>query len=136
MRELLQGSTVLAGSPVGFPSGGATTATKVAEARELATSSLRIKEQFDDLLGIAVSVELLALISVVTGSAEHAALLLGGADRVWQSVGLPLFGSANFAASHDQCVALCRQALGEGYSEHFARGAAMTVTAVVAAAQS
>ena len=35
MRELLQGSSVLAGSPVGFPSGGATTATKVAEAREL-----------------------------------------------------------------------------------------------------
>ncbi|MGW6443639.1 BTAD domain-containing putative transcriptional regulator [Lentzea sp. NPDC055074] len=109
----------------------------VVEARELATTSLRIKEKFHDLLGIAVSVELLALISVVTGSASHAAMLLGGADRVWQSVGLPLFGSANFAASHDQCVALCRQALGvEAYDEHFARGAAMTVTSVVAAAQS
>lgn len=35
MRELLTGTGVLAGSPVGFPSGGATTATKVAEAREL-----------------------------------------------------------------------------------------------------
>lgn len=35
MRDLLEGSTVLAGSPVGFPSGGATTATKAAEAREL-----------------------------------------------------------------------------------------------------
>ncbi|MET9226986.1 BTAD domain-containing putative transcriptional regulator [Lentzea sp. NPDC003310] len=109
----------------------------VVEARELALTSLRIKEKFNDLLGIAVSVELLALISVITGSASHAAMLLGGADRVWQSVGLPLFGSANFAASHDQCVALCRQALGpEGYDEHFARGAAMTVTSVVAAAQS
>lgn len=109
----------------------------VAQARELATSSLRIKEKFNDLLGIAVSVELLALISVVTGSATHAALLLGGVDRVWQSVGLPLFGSANFAASHDQCVALCRQALGEeAYDEHFARGGAMTVAAVVAAALS
>ncbi|MCX2948579.1 BTAD domain-containing putative transcriptional regulator [Lentzea sp. NEAU-D7] len=109
----------------------------VVEARELAVSSLRIKEKFNDLLGIAVSVELLALISVVTGSASHAALLLGGADRVWQSVGLPLFGSANFAASHDHCVALCRQALGpEAYEDHFSRGAAMTVPAVVAAAQS
>lgn len=109
----------------------------VAGARELAITALRIKEKFNDLLGIAVSVELLALISVVTGSASHAALLLGGADRVWQSVGLPLFGSANFAASHDQCVALCRQALGpEAYEEHFTRGAAMTVTSVVAAAQS
>ena len=87
-------------------------AVTIAEARELATSSLRIKEKFDDLLGIAVSVELLALISVVTGSASHAALLLGGADRVWQSVGLPLFGSANFAASHDQCVALCQAGSG------------------------
>lgn len=35
LRDLLTGSGVLAGSPVGFPSGGATTATKVAEAREL-----------------------------------------------------------------------------------------------------
>ncbi|NKE55760.1 AfsR/SARP family transcriptional regulator [Lentzea sp. PSKA42] len=109
----------------------------VTEARELATSSLRIKEKFDDLLGIAMSVELLALISVITGSPAHAALLLGGADRVWQSVGPPLFGSANFAASHDHCVALCQQALGEeAYGEHFARGAAMRLAAVVAAAQS
>ncbi|SDK62444.1 hypothetical protein SAMN04488074_106243 [Lentzea albidocapillata subsp. violacea] len=109
----------------------------IVEARELATSSLRIKEKFNDLLGIAVSVELLALISVVTGSASNAALLLGGADRVRQSIGLPLFGSANLAASHNQCVALCRQALGpEQYEEHFSRGAAMTVPSVVAAAQS
>lgn len=35
MRELLDGSTTLTGSPVGFPSGGPTTATKVAEALEL-----------------------------------------------------------------------------------------------------
>jgi deoxyribose-phosphate aldolase len=35
LRELLEGSTVLAGSPVGFPSGGASSATKLAEAREL-----------------------------------------------------------------------------------------------------
>lgn len=35
LRELLDGSPVLAGSPVAFPSGGATTAAKVAEAREL-----------------------------------------------------------------------------------------------------
>ncbi|MCG8920929.1 BTAD domain-containing putative transcriptional regulator [Lentzea sp. CC55] len=104
----------------------------VAEARELATTSLHIKAKFDDLLGIAVSVELLALIAAVTGHPAHAALLLGGADRVWRSVGLPLFGSATFAASHDRCVALCRQALGdEAYGEHFARGAAMTVSAVV-----
>ncbi len=35
MRQLLADSTTLTGSPVGFPSGGPTTATKVAEAREL-----------------------------------------------------------------------------------------------------
>jgi len=109
----------------------------VATARELATSSLQIKEKFDDLLGIAVSVELLALIAVVTGSPAHATLLLGGADRVWQSVGLPLFGSANFAASHDQCVALCQAALGEEtYAAEFARGVALTVAEVIEAAQS
>jgi deoxyribose-phosphate aldolase len=35
MRELLDGSQTLTGSPVGFPSGGATTRAKVAEALEL-----------------------------------------------------------------------------------------------------
>lgn len=35
LRALLEGSGVLAGSPVGFPSGGATTGTKLAEAAEL-----------------------------------------------------------------------------------------------------
>lgn len=35
LRERLAGSAVLAGSPVAFPSGGATTSTKVAEATEL-----------------------------------------------------------------------------------------------------
>ncbi|MDQ1123544.1 deoxyribose-phosphate aldolase [Microbacterium trichothecenolyticum] len=35
LRERLEGSTVLAGSPVAFPSGGASTATKVAEALDL-----------------------------------------------------------------------------------------------------
>ena len=35
MRDLLDGASTLTGSPVGFPSGGPTTATKVAEATEL-----------------------------------------------------------------------------------------------------
>ncbi|WP_432488454.1 deoxyribose-phosphate aldolase [Kineococcus sp. SYSU DK018] len=35
LHELLDGSGTLVGSPVGFPSGGSTTATKVAEAAEL-----------------------------------------------------------------------------------------------------
>ncbi len=35
LRDLLEGTGVLAGAPVGFPSGGSTTATKVTEAREL-----------------------------------------------------------------------------------------------------
>jgi deoxyribose-phosphate aldolase len=35
LRELLEGTRTLVGSPVGFPSGGASTASKVAEARHL-----------------------------------------------------------------------------------------------------
>ncbi|TWP52784.1 AfsR/SARP family transcriptional regulator [Lentzea tibetensis] len=114
----------------------ATARGDVVNARELALESLRIKARYDDLLGIAVSVELLALLAVLTGAAEQAAVLLGGADRVWQSVGLPLFGSANFAAPHEQCVMLAKQALGEAYDAAFARGNAMTTAQVVARAQS
>ncbi|GLZ32619.1 hypothetical protein Lesp02_48070 [Lentzea sp. NBRC 105346] len=114
----------------------ATARGDVEGARTLALESLRIKERFDDLLGIALAVELLALLAVLTGKADLAALLLGGADRVWRSVGLPLFGSANFASAHEQCVALARHALGDGYEAAFARGSGMTTAQVVARAQS
>jgi predicted ATPase/DNA-binding SARP family transcriptional activator len=95
--------------------------------------SLRIKHRFNDLLGIALAVELLALLAALTGQGERCTVLLGGADRIWPAIGMPLFGSANFAASHDQCVALARQAMGDAaFESAFRQGRALTTDEVVA----
>lgn len=81
LRELLDGSAVLAGSPVGFPSGGATTATKVAEARELLDAGVqeldvvvaigRLRSGEDDY----VTRELAEIVGVVDGRVPLRAIL-------------------------------------------------------------
>jgi len=81
LREQLRGSTVLAGSPVGFPSGGATTATKVAEARELLELGA---QELDVVVAVgrlrsgesdAVAEQLAAVVDVVGGRVPLRAIL-------------------------------------------------------------
>jgi predicted ATPase/DNA-binding SARP family transcriptional activator len=78
-----------------------------------AKKCLAVKQTFNDLLGIAISVELLALLAALSGDSSRAAKLLGAAAAIWPRVGVPLFGSRNFAAPHEQCEQLARQALGD-----------------------
>ena len=66
----------------------------VRRATMLATDSLLTCHAFHDLLGMANSMELLALFAAEQGRAEQAANLQGGASMLWQSVGPQLFGSA------------------------------------------
>lgn len=81
LRELLAGSGTLAGSPVGFPSGGATTATKVAEARELLDAGV---QELDVVVAIGrlrsgetdyVTRELAAVVETVAGAVPLRAIL-------------------------------------------------------------
>ncbi|GAA2553355.1 MULTISPECIES: ATP-binding protein [Streptomyces] len=87
-------------------------------ARKLLTDCLEGAHAFRDLLGAVLSLELLALVTVTEGEAAEAAVLQGAADRMWPSVGLPLFGSAHYNVPHELCEARARECLGdEGYEE-------------------
>lgn len=108
-----------------------------ARARELLGESLAISHAFHDRLGTVLGLELLALVTVVEGDAAEAALLQGAADRMWPSVGLPLFGSAHYGGPRARCEELARQELGEAlYTSKRSAGAELSTDAVVARALS
>ncbi|MER7571913.1 regulator [Streptomyces sp. NPDC126514] len=104
-------------------------------ARELLTDCLAGAHSFHDLLGSVLSVELLALVTAADGDPAEAALLQGAAERMWPSVGLPLFGSAYYNAPHELCEAMARERLGdERYEEYVRAGALLDREAAVARA--
>ncbi|SES12292.1 non-specific serine/threonine protein kinase [Lentzea albida] len=85
----------------------------LAGADRLGRECLRIKRTFHDLLGIVLSIEILAWISASQGNAGRAATLLGATSEIWQSVGYPMFGSRYFGAPHGECESAVVSALGE-----------------------
>ncbi|MGW0913505.1 ATP-binding protein [Streptomyces sp. NPDC002784] len=104
-------------------------------ARELLADCLAGAHSFHDLLGSVLTVELLALVTAADGDAAEAALLQGAAERMWPSVGLPLFGSAHFNAPHELCETMSRERLGdERYEECVRAGALLDREAAVARA--
>ncbi|MCX4821757.1 regulator [Streptomyces sp. NBC_01142] len=78
-------------------------------ARELLTECITIDHRFNDLVGLVLAIELLALVTASEGDPAEAAVLQGAAAPVWAAVGLPLFGSGYFGAPR----ALCKQQAGE-----------------------
>ncbi|MFF2326387.1 MULTISPECIES: ATP-binding protein [unclassified Streptomyces] len=104
-------------------------------ARELLGESLAVSHTFHDLLGSVLALELLALVTVVEGDAAEAAVLQGAADRVWQSVGLPLLGSAHYGQPRARCEELARRELGDGpYESGLRAGGLLDLDAAVARA--
>ncbi|MEV0011807.1 AAA family ATPase [Streptomyces sp. NPDC047973] len=86
-------------------------------ARRMIGEALSIAHTFHDLLGTVLSLELLALITVVEGDAVEASALQGAADRIWPSVGLPLFGSAHYGRPRAECEKRARAELGDARYE-------------------
>ncbi|MFG2626070.1 ATP-binding protein [Streptomyces sp. NPDC048473] len=106
-----------------------------ARARELLGKSLAIGHAFHDLLGSVLVLELLALVTAVEGDAAEAAVLQGAADRIWPSVGLPLFGSAYYGQPRARCEELARRELGDGpYESALRAGGRLDLDAAVARA--
>ncbi|MET7520872.1 AAA family ATPase [Streptomyces sp900116325] len=104
-------------------------------ARELLRESLAIGHAFHDLLGSVLALELLALVTAVEGDAAEAAVLQGAAERIWPSVGLPLFGSAYYGRPRAECERLARRELGDARYESGRRtGAQLDPDAAVARA--
>ena len=73
------------------------TADDLPTAAALVAESLAIKRVFHDTLGIAVGLDALAWVAVADGEVERAATLLGAAQRLWDTVGEPVFGSKHFS---------------------------------------
>ncbi|WP_237404554.1 ATP-binding protein [Actinacidiphila reveromycinica] len=82
-------------------------------ARRLTEESLAIDHAFHDLVGAVLALELLALVTEHEGAAREAAVLQGAAGRLWDSVGLRLFGSGHFNAPHAICERRLRERLGD-----------------------
>ncbi|MFJ2965314.1 LuxR C-terminal-related transcriptional regulator [Streptomyces collinus] len=62
-------------------------------AQRHAREALRLKLAVHDVIGIALTLDLLASIAARRGTSEDAALLLGGADRVWADIDTGRWGS-------------------------------------------
>ncbi|MGW8888162.1 ATP-binding protein [Streptomyces sp. NPDC055749] len=104
-------------------------------ARRMLAECLVIGRTFHDLLGTVLTLELLALVTAVDGDAAEAAVLQGAAERIWPSVGLPLFGSAYYGLPRAQCEKRAREELGTATYEAGRRaGGGLSLEAAVSRA--
>lgn len=104
-------------------------------ARRMLGEALSIAHAFHDLLGTVLALELLALITAVEGDAAEAAVLQGAADRIWPSVGLPLFGSVHYGRPRAECEERARAELGDArYDAQRRAGRRLDARAAVARA--
>ncbi|MCO6011265.1 LuxR C-terminal-related transcriptional regulator, partial [Actinoallomurus purpureus] len=95
-------------------------------AAELEQEAIRLKQPFDDRLGIALCVEVLAWIAADEGDPKRAARLLGALREIWRSVGGPPFGY--LAEYREQCETAIRDRLGgPRYEELFREGCELSV---------
>ncbi|MPY99006.1 MAG: LuxR family transcriptional regulator [Actinophytocola sp.] len=102
-------------------------------AETLAAETLAIKEAFDDRLGMAMAMELIAWVTEKRGQHARAATLLGAVQSAMRSVGTPsLF--KHLERGHDSCLERTRAALGETWQTHIDKGAAMDIDSAIALA--
>ncbi|MFJ9564407.1 ATP-binding protein [Streptomyces fuscichromogenes] len=102
-------------------------------AEPCAREALRRKREVHDVIGIGLTLDLLARIADGLGSAERTAVLLGGADRVWSDIDRDRWGSAALNSARRQCESHARAALGPGaYERAYRRGAAFAPAEVMA----
>ncbi|MFB9903880.1 ATP-binding protein [Allokutzneria oryzae] len=96
-------------------------------ATALEQESLRFHRTLDDLLGIALNFEVLALVAVADHQYEHAARLLGVLRTLVRSTGVSLAEYAHLETYRDECVRRLRDVLGErSYQDLVREGAALT----------
>ncbi|MGW6395006.1 ATP-binding protein [Streptomyces sp. NPDC055103] len=102
------------------------------EARELLAECVTINHAFRDQVGLALAVELLALVTVSEGDPVEAAVLQGATVPVWDTVGIRLFGSASFNGPRTLCEQRAGEALGtEVYAAAFREGRGLSLDATV-----
>ncbi|MFF5963735.1 LuxR C-terminal-related transcriptional regulator [Streptomyces collinus] len=95
-------------------------------AQRHAREALRLKLAVHDVIGIALTLDLLASIAARRGDPEDAALLLGGADRVWADIDTGRWGSHTLDSARRDSEERAVRALGrEAFERAHRRGGAL-----------
>jgi DNA-binding CsgD family transcriptional regulator len=94
-------------------------------AAALERESIEFKILFDDLLGIAVAMEVLAWIAADSNNPTRAATLLGALHTLWQTTGLSLLHYMR--DFHEKCEQKTRQMLDDAaYANAFDKGSSFS----------
>ncbi|WP_405595287.1 ATP-binding protein [Streptomyces sp. NBC_01092] len=97
-----------------------------------ARQALRLKLAVHDVIGIALTLDLLARTATEQGAHERAAVLLGAADRTWAAIDRDRWGSATLKSARRESETRAREALGPpDYERAHERGAALDLTRTV-----
>ncbi|MFJ5122191.1 ATP-binding protein [Kitasatospora sp. NPDC088548] len=107
-------------------------------ARVRARESVRLSHRLHDLPGIALAIDVLALLETEPtgpdrpGDLREARVLQGAAHRIWRAVGRPFFGSRGFGDPHRICERRAGAGLtGRESAGFFGRGARLGLDAAV-----
>ncbi|MET7734711.1 LuxR C-terminal-related transcriptional regulator [Streptomyces sp. NPDC005402] len=101
-------------------------------AEQYAREALRLKLAVNDLIGLALTLDLTARIATERSAHERAAVLLGGADRAWAAVDAGRWGSEALTAVRRDTEGRAGRALGaSAFSAGYDRGAGLTLTELV-----
>ncbi|MDK1343343.1 LuxR C-terminal-related transcriptional regulator [Streptomyces sp. 378] len=91
-----------------------------------AREALRLKLAVHDVIGIALTLDLLASVAAARDAHRHAALLLGGADRVWADIDTGRWGASVLTSVRRDSEERAVRALGrEAFERAHRRGAAL-----------
>ncbi|GGW88987.1 LuxR C-terminal-related transcriptional regulator [Streptomyces lomondensis] len=97
-----------------------------------AREALRLKLAVHDVMGIALTLDLLASIATARGAHEHAAVLLGGADRVWADIDSGRWGAHTLnSARRDSEERTCRALGRDAFERAHRRGGGLGLTELV-----
>ncbi|MFD8154094.1 LuxR C-terminal-related transcriptional regulator [Streptomyces sp. NPDC059720] len=88
-----------------------------------AREALRLKIAVHDVIGMALTLDLLASVAAERGAHEHTAVLLGGADRVWARIHAGRWDSRTLNSVRGRSEELASRALGrEAFDRAHRRG--------------
>ncbi|MFJ6390569.1 ATP-binding protein [Streptomyces sp. NPDC091972] len=100
-------------------------------AEQYAREALRLKLAVNDLIGLALTLDLTARIATELSGHERAAVLLGGADRAWAAVDRDRWGSEALNSVRRETESRAGRALGAAFTAAYDRGASLTLTELV-----
>ena len=103
------------------------------QAERHAREALRLKLAVHDVIGIALTLDLLAHIVTRAGAHERAAALLGGADRTWGDIDRNRWGSTDLDSIRRSSGERVRGALGQAaFQRSYEKGGALGLAEIVA----